>query len=260
MHVPELSAPDGGAAPVLLLHGQPGVGADWGPIVSLLEEDHLVLAPDRPGYGAAPGPALGPTGNADVAAEALAQLDAPAVVVGHSYGAAVALSVAERHHDLVAALVLLCPAGSPRSLNAVDRALAWPGVGEGAAWLLMQASAAVPLVLPLLARSSRLPVLPSVLAWRRSDSWRSFTVEQRALVSELPELVRELPSVSCPVEIVAGRRDRVVPPAAVRQLARALPGAGVTWVPDAGHMLPWEQPELVAAVIARAAGPRETDP
>ena len=217
-----------------------------------------MIAPDRPGYGTEPGPARGLAGNADYAAAIVADLARPAVVVGHSYGAAIALRLAELRADLVSGLVLLCPAGSPRSLNFVDRALAWPVVGESGAWLVMRGTALLRTraLAGLTSASGLSPLvsLPSVSAWRRGDSWRTFAVEQRALVAELPTLADGLGTVTTPVEIVAGRRDRVVPPAAVRELAAALPEARVTWVPDVGHLLPWEQPELVAAVVARVAG------
>jgi len=245
-----LSPGDGARAPVLLLHGQPGSGADWEPIRALLEPDHLVLAPDRPGYGSAPGPALGPTGNAEVLAATLAGVGRRAVVAGHSYGAAIALRLAELRPELVAALVLVCPAGSPRSLNAIDRAMALPGVGEAAGWVLLRGGAAA--ARWAFGRALPMPPPASVATWRDGRAWRSFAVEQRGLVEELPELVRALPSVRASVDILAGRRDRVVPPSAADELAGALPSSRVTWVPDSGHLLPWEQPELVAAVIARS--------
>ncbi|MDY6997934.1 MAG: alpha/beta fold hydrolase [Actinomycetota bacterium] len=101
-----------GPPQVLAVHGLTGHGQRW----MTLAEQHLpgvaVAAPDLIGHGhsswAAPW-----TIEANVAALA-GLLDtaggSPAVVVGHSFGGAIALSLAAARPDLVAALVLLDPA------------------------------------------------------------------------------------------------------------------------------------------------------
>ncbi len=88
-------------------------------------------------------------------------------------------------------------------------------------------------------------------------AWRAFAVEQRALVEQTGELQDCLGSLAAlPVSVVHGRRDRYVPVAAGRELARRIPGAVYTEL-DAGHLLPLETPEVLAAVVqetlARAA-------
>ncbi len=99
--------PDG-PADVLAIHGLTGHGARWQTLAMRYLAEFAVTAPDLLGHGrsswAAPW-----TIDANVAALA-ALLDAPAVVVGHSFGGAVALSLAASHPELVSALVLLDPA------------------------------------------------------------------------------------------------------------------------------------------------------
>jgi pimeloyl-ACP methyl ester carboxylesterase len=53
------------------------------------------------------------------------------------------------------------------------------------------------------------------------------------------------------VEIVASRRDKLTPVAHARRLAEAIPGARLTVVPDTGHMLPMERPEVVTSLLAK---------
>jgi len=54
--------------------------------------------------------------------------------------------------------------------------------------------------------------------------------------------------------VLAGRRDRVIPPAVVGRLSAQIPGVEVTWVPDAGHLLAWRRPELVAGAVRALTG------
>jgi pimeloyl-ACP methyl ester carboxylesterase len=72
---------------VVLLHGQPGSGADWREVLARLPVDVECVAADRPGYRSSPHAAAGVVGNADLV---LADLDGAgigrAVLVGHSYG------------------------------------------------------------------------------------------------------------------------------------------------------------------------------
>lgn len=95
-------------ARLLLVHGLTGHGQRW----KTLAEQHLpevaVLAPDLLGHGRASWAA---PWTLDANVEALAALlDGPTLVVGHSFGGAVALNLAAAHPDLVSGLVLLDPA------------------------------------------------------------------------------------------------------------------------------------------------------
>src|SRR5258705_13064439 len=80
---------------VVLLHGQPGSGADWKQVEARLPPGLNVLAPDRPGYGASRRSA---GGFAAGARALLADMDAwgidQAVLVAHSYGGGGALATA----------------------------------------------------------------------------------------------------------------------------------------------------------------------
>ncbi len=114
---------------LVLLHGQPGTGADWQHVIAMLPEHISAVALDRPGHGSS----RQAGGGLDVnAAAVIEELDARgidrAVLVGHSYGGGVALSVAARAPDRVEAVVLLASVG-PDCLNGADRLLAAPVAG-----------------------------------------------------------------------------------------------------------------------------------
>jgi pimeloyl-ACP methyl ester carboxylesterase len=58
-----------------------------------------------------------------------------------------------------------------------------------------------------------------------------------------------------PTAVLVGSRDRLTPVSATRRIAYALPSAGLTIFPEAGHMLPVERAAGVAGRIsALAAG------
>lgn len=250
----------GAVSAVLLLHGQPGRGADWDGVAPFLPEGTRVLAPDRPGYDR--GPATTMLGNADALADMVRARDlVPAVVVGHSYGGGIALLLADRHPELVAGLVLVASVGGEDTVAAVDRLLAFPVVGPAMSGTALLASAwAGPRLRRRLrrfgARSAQMlgRYLPDDrVAASAADrgARRSFAVEQRALVAELPAVASAAAEVACPTVVVVGTRDLVVPPRAGARLAAAVPGAECWLVAGAGHFLLEDAPRTVARAVAR---------
>lgn len=126
----------GPLAPVLLLHGFTGRASDWSPFVrSIRAAGHRTIALDLLGHGRSDSPA-DPARHAierqaeDIAA-ILRQLDAgPAIVVGYSMGARIALRLALVEPTLVRGLVLESPSAGIADAReraarvAADRALA----------------------------------------------------------------------------------------------------------------------------------------
>ena len=252
---------------VLMLHGQPGCGALWDPVARAVERRlsplaPTVIAPDRPGWGAAEDEAQGLAGNADAA---LAELDRHgvdrAVVVGHSFGGAVALALAAKRPDRVASLVLVAPAADEAAINRVDRVLASPLVGTAASFFGIGAAETV-LRRPKLRRIAATRgkgALPSAVALAAPAAgarrhWRSFAVEQRALIDEIPPLGRSLASIEAPALVLAGHDDHAVPLPAVSAVVDRLPSAELLELDGAGHQLPLEAADTVAAAVAVALG------
>lgn len=267
-------APDRGEGgpSVLLVHGQPGSGADWRAVAALLEADHRVLAPDRPGWGSGVRPAMGLAGNAATLAGLAEEHDLhpPLTVVGHSFGGGVALEMAMLRPDLVGALVLIGSVGTEQALGLLDRVLAVPVVGNPvirAGMLAARRSLAVRRMLArppggavisrLVSLLQGLPVV-SALAWldeQPIESWNraSFLVEQKALVEETPALERGLSHLRLPVAVVHGTEDHIVPPRSARLLAERVPGAELIWLQDEGHLPLFDCPERIAPIVRRYA-------
>lgn len=246
---------------VVLLHGQPGSGADWQQVADRLPDGLGVLTLDRPGYGANPQPAGGFTvGARAVVAEMDARGIDRAVLVGHSYGGGVALATAQLAPGRVEALVLLASVG-PGCLTWADWVLAAPVSGEFSAlvaWRLTPCFARTVLAAMRLARR-RPDQAVNWQVWANSHYehgpvWRSFLTEQRALVRELAGLTDALPAVAQPVLLVADPHDMIVPVRSTRQLAAALPDARVEMLDGPGHHLPRRAAPRIAAAIAEFLG------
>jgi lipase len=97
---------------ILAVHGLTGHGLRWQTLATKQLPEFAIIAPDLIGHGrsswAAP---WSIDANVDALAALLdAEADGPVVVVGHSFGGAIALSLAAARPDLVSALVLLDPA------------------------------------------------------------------------------------------------------------------------------------------------------
>jgi 2-hydroxymuconate-semialdehyde hydrolase len=247
-------------APVLLVHGQPGSAADFGPLRSRLTPSRMVLAPDRPGWGASDEPVGGFAYNAESMVRLLDAAEVErALVVGYSWGGGVALALGEDHAARVAGLVLLSSVG-PHSLGWMDRVPLLPGVGATlTAGGFVMARAALSLVgLARRLRRDESAHLVWVDALGRSVEGRraatSFLVEQRALFDELDAIVARLPDISAPTIVVAGDRDRLVPLATASALADTIPSAQLRVVAGARHPLPVFAPDEVARAVADVEG------
>lgn len=244
---------------VLLLHGQPGSSADWTGVSRALRDRFRVIAPDRPGYGATGGRAMGMAENAAAMAQLLRERGVErAIVAGHSWGAGVAIAMGERHPELVRALVLICPVTPHDRFGLADRALAdrrmGPALARGAFYVAGTAlgSARMRRRLEHLLPGYGVERSPEVAReWRSGQAWRSFYREQRALFDELPGLRGDMDALRAPVTVVVGGRDFITDPQAGRRFAEHA-GGRLVEIAGAGHLLPMQAPGRVAEAIAGA--------
>jgi 3-oxoadipate enol-lactonase len=248
-----------GTHELVLLHGQPGSPADWQAVIARLPPQLQAQAPDRPGYGASGRPAGGFTANAQAVVD---DLDARgvrnAVLVGHSWGGGVALRAASLAPDRVQAVVLLAGVG-PGCLTSLDWLLAAPGIGSLSSLLAFRWTPWIARArLAWLRRRHGRPLYPgesaSLQVWGDRGAgawplWRTFLIEQRALLFELAELEAAAAAVQVPVLLIADPADKVVPVKTSHQLADLLPDARLILVDGAGHHLPRRAPRTVADAI-----------
>ena len=210
---------------VILVHGTPGAAADFAELLLDPPPGVELLAVDRPGFGRSePRDALPSLrAQADALLPLLEQRGGRwPVLVGHSLGAPIVAQLAADHPDRVGGLLLLA--------GALD-----PDLEE---WHWYNRAATV--LGPLLAR-------PQLVV----------AVAQRPLPDQLRALGGELARITCPVVVVHGRRDELVPFANVDYMRRRLTGAAplrVVELPDGDHFLPWDAVDTVRAELASLTG------
>lgn len=205
-----------------------------------------VLAPSLPGFGLS-----SPLGlRAPLAAYArriIALLDAldperPVFLAGHSFGAGVALKVAQLRPDLVRSVTVVNPVGGAPDRRGLRRA-SWLG------WSLATAAGSLPrrrphLVDPKQAARVVLDLLPNLT--RRP--LRSFTSGAVALTAQLADEAREISDSGLPVLYVWGDRDRLVLPGRLDGLG----GPDGTAIVAGGHGWVITHPNEFAATLHEA--------
>ncbi len=257
---------EGRGPTVILLHGASGNLRDFTfGIAPDLVRNHRVVAFDRPGLGHSA--ALHDRGESP--AEQAAHLDAAAamagvaraVVVGHSFGASVAMAWALNHPARVAAVVSLAGAVNP-----------WPG-GLGS-WYSIASSrlggaTIVPLVAALAPRARAEDAVSGIFTpdpvpegyiryvgvdlTLRAPVLRANARQVNGLKPHVTEMAARYPRLTIPVEIVHGTADTIVPAAIHSEpLARTVPAARLTLLPGVGHMPHHARPAETIAAIGRA--------
>src|ERR1700742_1304880 len=102
----------GDGRPLILFHGNGSMIQDFesSGLIDLAAENYRVIVFDRPGFGHSLRPrniVWTPQAQADLFRKALARLGVEkAIVLGHSWGASVAIALASRHPSMVEALIL----------------------------------------------------------------------------------------------------------------------------------------------------------
>lgn len=247
----------GSGPPLVLVHGLGGAALNFTLLAPLLAERHRVLVPDLPGHGGtAPLPdveSLVDLG-AHVAEVAEHEGMLPAAVVGYSMGGVVGLRLAAERPEAVSRLALIASAGI---VSLTRRAGIWLDVVAAVrpGRIVARARDAV----------ARRPNLRAgVFGYWGAEDPRSLAPEAVAgFLEAQPEhedvdsaaraLRRDDPRtyldrVRCPVLVVWGARDRLVPLEDGYAYARLLP-APLRVVPAAGHLVVGEYPSECAALL-----------
>ncbi len=258
---------------VVCVHGLVGSAVNWSAIAPLLTGRCRVLAPDLAGHGLTR--SLG-RGTDVVALRALlhrfteAVSAGPVILMGNSMGGMISLLEASAAPGAVAGLVLVDPvlplvlARPDRFVTPMLAAYATPGLGPVLMGRRRRTSpeALVASVLSLCCvDAARVP--PDVLAQhvtvarevlRSADAEREVAASARSLIATAGYLRglayrRGIGSITCPVLLLHGARDRLVPVAVARAAARANPGWTLVVMPDVGHVPQLEAPRDTARAI-----------
>jgi 3-oxoadipate enol-lactonase len=239
----------GSGPPVVLIHGLGGTSAAiWKHLAAELEPDFAVVTYDLRGTGGSgrpPGPYSLDGFVADLRAlvEHL-RLERPALV-GHSFGGSIALAYAAEHPDGVSALVV---AGGPVALPEQgrqamrDRAETVEARGMDAVAETVATNGVAPSF-----REGNPDEFRSLIGMLAANDPATYAATCRVLADL--DLRSALSRITAPVLLIAGDRDGVTPPATEEELATALSDATRIEVPDCGHILPWERPDVLREAV-----------
>lgn len=254
----------GAGRPVILIHGANVNLRDWTyATTARLARTRRVIAMDRPGFGYSDrGPGdWTPARQAARLRAAAATLGAKRpVIVGHSWGAAVALAWALDAPESISGVV--CVSGATMPWGAAADLLSALGVARMGATVYTEA----------LARKASAGAVEAFVA-------RAFTPQRppqgylahvgaplslrlRTLLANRADLAnthrylaaqaRRYPALTAPVEILHGDADWLLSVGRhARGLADRLPDARVTIAPGVGHMAHHARPDLLEAAVAR---------
>ena len=256
------------ALPVVLLHGASGNLND--PMLALgerLSHGHRVVAIDRPGHGwsqrtEGPDAAL-PSDQARYIIGVMDNLKVDrAVVVGHSWSGALALTLALEYPERVAGLALLAPASHPwpGGINWYYTLATLPGLGR-----LFTDTVVVPfgeMVVKPAVRSSFAPQEPpedyvpragAALVLRPAE-FRANAQDVAELVDFLTVQSKRYAEIRIPTVIITGDADGTVSPRIhSHRLAEEIPGARLVELEGVGHMPHYAATDTVVAEIEKMA-------
>lgn len=235
---------DTAPAPVLMLHGNGEEHGIFGPTIDAVVRAGMpVVALDARAQGRSTRGTL-PLTYELMAADALAVLDALGVaaahVLGFSDGGIEGLLLARDHADRVLSLTTLGANLSPEGVIEDDE---WDIRGSVAAHRAWAALADGPA-----------PAQVDLALLSPTPQEALVTAELLQLMLDEPHIPADsLEAISCPTTIMVGELDCVTVEETTA-IHRAIRGARLVVVPDAGHTLPKQTPDLVTAELLATIG------
>ncbi len=240
----------GAGRPVVLIHGVGLRAESMAGLLDALAADHEVRAFDLPGHGHS---VLGDVGDSlagytDAIVGAMASIRSPAIVVGHSMGAMVALDMAIRHPGRCGAVI---------ALNAIFRrtADAATAVRRRAAAL---SSTAVSDPAPTLSRwfgdDADSVAAKACRHWLESVDPRAYKAAYTVFAGEDGPDDVGLSSLACPALFVTGAAEPNSTPEMSRAMGARAPRGRAAVITGAAHMMPMTHDEPTVAAIREFLG------
>ena len=257
----------GSGTPLVLLHGNGSMIQDFDSsgLIDLAARNYRVIVFDRPGFGHSERPrnvVWTPAAQAELINSALHQLGVShAIVLGHSWGASVAIALALKYPELVQGLVLASGYYYP-SLRADVVALSAPAVPivgdvlghtlspivSRVMWPLMMAKIFGPRAVP-----KKFEGFPKEMALRPSQI-RASAAESALMIPDASHYSDQYANLKMPVVIVAGDEDRIIDiDAQSTRLHRDVPQSRFHRVPGTGHMIHQTATRAVMSAIDEVA-------
>lgn len=273
LHVVELG--DKRAPAVVIVHGASGNLLEPKLILGdrLSARYHVILV-DRPGHGwsARPDGAADatPMRQAELIHQAVARLGVSRpLLVGHSWGGALAVAYALKFSDDLSGLMLLAPVTHPwpGGVPGIYHVAAAPVIGPLLRYLLV-APAGQFLIAPGVAEVFAPQKPPPDFARNihaelllRPAEYLANAQDLVALHAAVTEMAPRYGAIKMPVTVIAGTADRTVyTDIHARAFAREVPQTRLIVLPGVGHMVAYAATDLVIAEIDRLAGAARTAP
>lgn len=227
---------------VVLIHGVGLQAEAWAAQMNAQAASHRVVAVDLPGHGESAG--LVSARHLGAFTDAVAEaLDTPAVVIGHSFGAMIALDLATRYPARVTAVA---------ALNAIYRRdPAAKRAVRARADSLDQTAMADPG--PTLARwfgSTPSPEHDACRAWLRDADPMGYRDAYRVFAHEDGPRDDDLRGLRCPALFLTGSDEPNSTPLMSQQMAALAPNGRAKIISGAAHMAPMTHPAQVNANLA----------
>ncbi|AHE55365.1 alpha/beta fold hydrolase BchO [Sphingomonas sanxanigenens] len=254
-----------GAPVLLLLHGTGAATHSWRALAPLLATRFRVLAPDLPGHGFTVGR---PRGGLAMPAMARAVSDLmtvlgldPAVLVGHSAGAAIAIR-----------MTLDGRRAQPRAIVGLDAALLpFPGLAATLFPSMAKLLFVNPFAPHIFARMARVPGETARFLARstgsRIDAAGAACYQQLLATPahcsgaitmmanwDLLAFRRDLPRLDTPLLLLHGDVDTAIPIATAKEAIAMVPNGRLVPLPGLGHLAHEEKPEDIASLIDAFVG------
>lgn len=252
-----------GTPPLLLSAGLGGAWFDWRRVVALLRDRYRVIGFDRPGLGGSP-PAARPATlrrEADRLSALARWAGPPVIVVAHSFAGLHAEAFARLYPELTRGLVLVDPSAehhTPRYARTLARLAAPARLVGAAAGALRLPRLTGPLLHRLAMRTlcERPDAVPPEFlraVCARGDVLGTLLAEDavyRQVAADLVTLRRHRPFPGVPLRVITalrggGERWR----RAHATLAAFSPEGRQIVLPDTGHMVQIDRPEVVAEAV-----------
>lgn len=262
LHFERSAPPADGQPTVVLIHGLGASLETWHDLYPILSSATPTVRVDLKGFGRSPKPRDQQYRPADQANLVLALLDSlpdtRLVLVGHSYGAGIALLVyfyllKHRRTKEIEALVLMDAAVFPQKYPFFVEWLRNPIV-LNTVNCVTSPNQRMRYVLSRIVRNAEVIDGARVERYARflttKDARRSLAMVARQLDPDTGrEIASELPSIRVPTLIIWGRYDTVISIDKGERLRDAIPNAQLRIIEDAGHIPHEERPRATAAVL-----------
>lgn len=248
---------EGDAPALMLLHSGAASHRQWRALVARLGRHWHVVAPDLVGHGDTPLMTGGRTSLADevvLLTSLLDRLDGPVHLAGHSYGGALAVHLAQQNPRRIASLALYEPVlfqllrGSGhtdawREISLVaQRHVDLVAAGDG--------RAAAIAFLDYWVGPGALLAMPAPMQAYVTGCMGKVAADFRNLLLQPGDSQPDLSMLTMPVLLLCGGRSTLAARAVGAELRRLLPAPCYLDLPEAGHMAPLLQADLVNTVLA----------